>query len=233
MKVLRLNEASNTDIQNAKEAFNKSTDSNEKLSILKNFLDKTSLNTGVIWPKLEKFGVDFLSKWIESFKWEEAGSSSNPFINFLNYACDRGNGDSVIFDTPKTFATAYNCYAGTDYLNNERSFHYHPLLVKSVYKNSPGDVREIARMWSVAFKSAKNVRELVPVFYESTDFKSTPMKDWVVKSAAQIRDDLSSSGKTVYNDEDTETKIKNLLKDDRSRNIIKNELNKYEGNNLQ
>ena len=48
MKVLRLNEASNTDIQNAKEAFNKSTDSNEKLSILKNFLDKTSLNTGVI-----------------------------------------------------------------------------------------------------------------------------------------------------------------------------------------
>lgn len=225
MKVLKLNEATNDVIQNAKERFEQATTDNEKLDILGDFLVKTDprLDSDV-WLKIKNFGINFLSKWINAFKWEEAGSTGNAFIKLLNK--DDGK---LIANNQDIFTIAYNCYAGTDYIN-DNSLNYNPLFVKSLYKNSPEDIKDIVRMWSRKVKSSKDVKDAIPLFYENTDFKNTSMENWIVKSAAQIRDDLSSNNVDVSDDE---SDIKDFLKSKRNRDIVIKELRNYADSNLQ
>jgi hypothetical protein len=104
------------------------------------------------------------------------------------------------------------------------------LFVKSLYKNSPEDIKDIVRMWSRKVKSSKDVKDAIPLFYENTDFKNTSMENWIVKSAAQIRDDLSSNNVDVSDDE---SDIKDFLKSKRNRDIVIKELRNYADSNLQ
>jgi len=61
MKVLRLNEASNTEIQDAKETFNAAQSDDERMKILHDFLKNKCGLEDHAWLDLERLGSSLLA----------------------------------------------------------------------------------------------------------------------------------------------------------------------------
>lgn len=241
MKVKRLNEATNDQIRAAKARYDEAETEDDKLVVLGDFLMKDSSLSQAAWMRLKGFGFSFLDRWINAFKWEEAGIEDNDFIRLLNLdvvdKSDRpDHRDSVILDNIKNFTAAYNCYAGTNYFDgkildtsNSGDAFLNPIFSKSLYDNSESDIKDIIKMWNRRANSVDNLTTIVHEFYEKTNFRKMSPSNWVVKSAAQIQHDLSSAGNySDYND----LQLKNLLKDERNRKLAAAEIQKYENNNL-
>lgn len=237
MKILRLNEASSKEILDAKEAFNETTDKEERLTILDDFLRRCGLNDDPR-KRLESFGIDFLSDWMNSFKWEEAGRTDNEFIAALN------NTASPIFTQSKDrFIKAYNAYA-SNYINSIDELDYNPIYNDSLYKYSGDDIKRIINYWSQAYNKFGNKKDLIELFYERTsnnwnDFSTK----WRVRTAAEIekriRDFRSSKSNNneseiTIDSENDENQLNNLLrKNNHNRQFaaeLLNTLNNEAGN---
>lgn len=162
MKVLRLNEASNTEIQDAKETFNAAQSDDERMKILHDFLKNKCGLEDHAWSDLERLGSSLLADWIKSFKWEEAGRPGNDFIAAMNSKLS----SQWMQAADDRFVKAYNAYA-SGYIDKNK-LEDSPLYNPSLYKNDEKDVKQILSYWDQLYDRLDD-DTLHNTFYESND----------------------------------------------------------------
>ena len=224
MKVLKLNEASSTDIANAKKEFNDAKDRDEKLEVLETFLKNCGLNDNA-WDHLKDFGSDFLFNWMNSFKWEEAGRSNNEFMALMN----NPSADHVLSNKNR-FIKAYNTYA-SDCINSTDELYDNPILTTSIYNYPIEDIKEIVNYWSQDFNKLndgandEDFDNMIKKYYED---------DGNVKTLAEIKQYANNSGLKNSNDQNIK-ELQRLLSNKDYAKIAKEILSrsKDEAGNIQ
>ena len=108
MKVKKLIEALSTEeINDSKKKFNDAASDKDAWDTLKSFLLRCSVPNDIVDSMFQNFGLGFLTSWIKSMKWEEAGlGRDNEFVNVLNYL-EPGNAP---MSNRKNFTKLYNAY---------------------------------------------------------------------------------------------------------------------------
>lgn len=227
MKVLRLNEADSNTILSVKNKFESDPDNNSKLQTLKGFLINQCNLDSSAWHTLERLGVDFLGKWMEAFKWEEAGRPGNEFIAFIN----NPSADHVLANRDR-FIKAYNCYAA-NLLNDAEDLEDNPLYSNSIYRYSADDIKQIMNYWCQSIEKYKKApgtdiekqdeyNRILNSFYE---------KNGDVRTLAEITQILKNSDVSSSKERDQKT-LRSLLQDEDNKKLAA-EILKNEDNNLQ
>lgn len=218
MKVIKLNEADSNTLMTVKNAFERDPLPDSKLQKLKGFLINQCGLSGDAWRSLEKFGIDFLSKWMNSFKWEEAGRTGNEFIAALNYPA------SPIFTQNKDrFIKAYNAYAA-NCINSKDELEYNPIFNDSLYRYSANDIKSIINYWSKAYNKLgeDKLSELLNLFYEkTTDNIGDWSTSWRVRTLSELEEQLrrlngSEDEEVIERESDDKEQLNNLLRKNNS-----------------
>jgi len=229
MKIIK-ESASNREVENAKHAFDSANDDEEKLETLRDFL--TSPEVGLeeeAFEVIKKFGIQFLTSWMNSFKWEEAGrGQDNELIAAMNWAVDN---KAFEFDTISDFVKFYNVYADDlidDFNINDDSNILNPIFHFTLYNFSEDDVKEIMKLYNNCKSSNKISNEDIKnIFYES----DAENKAGVVNSLATIRGKLKKIDNSITRND--EYSLKKLLKDENNRRYADTIIKQYEADNIQ
>lgn len=196
MKVIRLNEASMSEIKMAEEAYDAAY-GDGKLEVVDQFLrDIVKIKTtSPVLIAIKNFGINFVDKWVTAMRWDELGRDSNEFVNLLK-TIDKD--DCPVIRDINNFSKIYNVYSDgnieNDFINNSfwSTVVMRDLPQLELWTRDDSDFRETMSYIHTCMKDKgiTDPDELSKIFFEEDGGS--------LKSVPEIRQTLGITGKKQF-----------------------------------
>lgn len=227
MKVLRLTEASMSDIKMAEEAYNAAY-GDDKWNVVNQFLrDSVGFkSTSIVLIALKNFGIEFLDKWVNAMRWDEMGRDDNEFILLLKFIDEVGDPNSPPIVDVDNFTKIYNVYSDgnveKEYTKINPSKDSYDFWQDVVFSNDPS-----LELWSRGDddfrKTLEYLHDCIEESYDSNTlsaiFLEQDGKGPAIRSVAEIEQVLSRNNILKSKNNKVSDQLKNLS-DDQAKNLI-------------